>query len=42
MVVQGMPQFRSGSTCIITNPYLLVEILSPSTSKYDKDEKLPL
>lgn len=42
MVVQGMPQFRLGSNCIITNPYLLVEILSPSTSKYDKDEKLPL
>jgi len=42
MVVQGLPIFRPGSNCIITNPYLLVEILSPSTSKYDKDEKLPL
>ena len=42
MVTQGDWQFKSRSNCIITNPYLLVEILSPSNSKYDKDEKLPL
>ena len=42
MVVQGQPAFKAGSSCIITNPYLIVEVTSKSTGKYDKDEKLPL
>ncbi len=40
MVTQGQWQFKLGSTCIITNPYLLVEVLSPATRKYDQEEKL--
>lgn len=40
MVTQGEWLFKQGSACIITNPYLLVEVLSPSTMKYDKEGKL--
>lgn len=40
MVTQGEWTFKQGSACIITNPYLLVEVLSPSTMKYDKESKL--
>ena len=42
MVTQGAWQFKPGSTAIITNPYLLVEVLSKGTQKYDKEDKLPL
>ncbi len=42
MVTKGEWIFKPNSACIITNPYLLVEVTSKSTGKYDKDEKLPL
>lgn len=42
MVTQGAWQFKPGSTAIITNPYLLVEVLSKGTQKYDSEDKLPL
>ena len=41
MVTEGEWIFKQGSTCIITNPYMLVEVLSPSTMKFDKEDKLP-
>jgi len=41
MVTQGQWLFKKGSRCIITNPYLLIEVLSESTMKYDKEDKLP-
>jgi len=41
MVTQGQWLFKKGSRCIITNPYLLIEVLSKSTMKYDKEDKLP-
>jgi Uma2 family endonuclease len=41
VVVQGTPAFKPGSTAVITNPYLIVEVLSPSTSEFDISEKLP-
>lgn len=41
MVTQGQWLFKKNSKSIITNPYLLVEVLSPSTSSYDRNEKLP-
>lgn len=41
MVIQGEPSFKLRSNCIITNPYLIVEILSPSTKNFDLSEKLP-
>lgn len=41
MVVKGKPAFKPNSTAIITNPYLIVEIHSPSTAQFDSDIKLP-
>lgn len=40
MVTQGDWIFKQDSVCIITNPYLVVEVLSPSTMKYDQEHKL--
>lgn len=40
-VVKGKPTFWQGSAAIITNPYLVVEILSESTAAYDLYHKLP-
>ncbi len=42
MVTKGAWQFKEGSKSIITNPYLLVEVMSPGTHKYDNEDKLPL
>lgn len=41
MVVKGTPDFKENSTAIITNPYIIVEVLSPATSDYDLSSKLP-
>ncbi len=41
VVVQGTPSFKPGSTAVITNPYIIVEVLSPSTNDFDLSEKLP-
>lgn len=40
MVIQQPPVFKQGSECIITNPFLVVEVLSKSTSKYDQGDKM--
>lgn len=40
-VVQGKPAYQGNSRAIITNPYILVEVLSESTAHYDLYEKLP-
>ena len=40
MVVKGEPNFKANSTAIITNPYIIVEVLSPATANYDLSEKL--
>lgn len=40
-VIKGNPVFYKQSKAIITNPYLVVEILSASTYHYDLIEKLP-
>lgn len=42
MVTQGAWTFKKGSNAIITNPYLIVEVMSPGTSKYDQEDKLPM
>lgn len=39
-VVKGRFILKGGSNCIITNPHIVVEILSKSTAKYDRGEKL--
>ena len=40
LVVKGNPQFKENSKCIITNPYIIVEVLSDSTANFDKNDKL--
>lgn len=42
MVTQGGWEFKKGSKAIITNPYLVVEVMSPGTYRYDNEDKLPL
>lgn len=39
LVVKGKPIYQESSRSIITNPYLVVEILSESTTNYDLGEK---
>lgn len=39
LVVKGNPVFQGKSRSIITNPYLIVEVLSESTSNYDLGAK---
>ena len=41
MVVKGEPKFKAKSNCIITNPLVIIEVLSPSTKNFDLSEKLP-
>ena len=39
VVIKGNPQYLGKSRSIITNPYLILEVLSESTSDYDLGEK---
>lgn len=41
MVVKGEPIFKENSKAIITNPYIIVEVLSLATSTFDVESKLP-
>lgn len=41
-VVFGEPVAPAGSDDILTNPTVVVEVLSPSTASYDRGEKLEL
>jgi len=41
MIIRGNPIFKENSTAIITNPYIIVEVLSPATKAFDLSEKLP-
>ncbi len=40
VVINGEPNYQGHSRSIITNPYLLVEVLSESTAAYDMNHKL--
>ena len=40
MIVKGEPVFKANSTAIITNPYIIVEVLSKATQDFDITEKL--
>jgi len=42
MVVCGTPQFADSEQDTLLNPILTVEVLSPSTEKYDRGEKFQL
>ena len=39
MIVQGQPVYEGKGTTTITNPCLIVEVLSKSTQDYDQNEK---
>ena len=41
MVVKGEPAFVPDSKSIITNPHIVVEVMSVATSKFDRESKLP-
>jgi Uma2 family endonuclease len=41
LVIKGEPVFKGKSSAIITNPHIIIEILSPSTQDFDLTEKLP-
>lgn len=40
LVLKGEPVFKANSTAIITNPYIIVEVLSRATEVFDITEKL--
>ncbi len=42
MVIQGQMQFHNGRKDEILNPLLIVEVLSPSTRKYDRTDKFEM
>lgn len=39
MVIQGQPSYYGKGTTTVTNPILIVEVLSPSTRNYDQTDK---
>ncbi|GBO54398.1 hypothetical protein APA_2346 [Pseudanabaena sp. lw0831] len=39
MLIEGEPNYYGNNQTIITNPYLIVEVLSKSTQNYDQGEK---
>lgn len=39
MVIEGQPVYYSTNTTIVTNPLLIVEVLSKSTKDYDRGDK---
>ena len=41
-VICGAPQLREGANDILTNPKVLIEVLSPSTADYDRGKKFEL
>jgi Uma2 family endonuclease len=40
LVVKGEPAFKANSTAIITNPYIVIEVLSKATENFDLSDKL--
>jgi len=40
LVVKGEPVFKANSTAIITNPYIVIEVLSKATETFDLSDKL--
>lgn len=39
MVIQGKPIYQGKNTTIVTNPLIIVEVLSKSTAAYDRGDK---
>jgi Uma2 family endonuclease len=42
MVICGKTEFQTGRTDVVTNPLVIVEVLSPSTREHDRIEKFAL
>lgn len=42
MVICGRTEFQTGRTDVVTNPVVIVEVLSPSTREHDRIEKFAL
>jgi Uma2 family endonuclease len=42
MVICGKTEFQAGRTDVVTNPIIIVEVLSPSTREHDRIEKFAL
>lgn len=42
MVICGKTEFQTGRTDVVTNPLVIVEVLSPSTREHDRVEKFAL
>lgn len=42
MVIQGKPVYEGTGTTTVTNPLIIVEVLSKSTKNYDKSDKFRL
>ncbi|MBI4673196.1 MAG: Uma2 family endonuclease [Chloroflexi bacterium] len=42
MVICGKTEFQTGRTDVVTNPIVIVEVLSPSTREHDRIEKFAL
>ncbi len=42
MVICGKTEFQTGRTEVVTNPIVIVEVLSPSTREHDRVEKFAL
>ncbi|MFN4147457.1 MAG: Uma2 family endonuclease [Runella sp.] len=40
LVVKDTPVFKPNSNCILTNPYLIIEVLLPATMSFDISAKL--
>lgn len=40
LVVKGEPIFKANSTAVITNPYIVIEVLSKATETFDLSDKL--
>lgn len=38
-IVEGEPQYYNNRTDTITNPIVIIEVLSPSTKEYDRSKK---
>ncbi len=39
MIIEGKPVYQSENSSIVTNPKIVIEVLSNSTQNYDKTEK---
>ena len=39
MIIEGPPIYQSNNPTVVTNPKIIIEVLSPSTQNYDRTDK---